>query len=175
MNLDIDKILTTIGQNAPLIVSTIFIIGGVSGLLITISFLLSAKRQAVHLQSMRVGRIFLGIFCAAFLIGMSEFISQVGAGFGLGYGEISYGVPNVASKGIYGYGADTVNSVLAIARVIGVIFVYGGLKQLSDSNLEGNTDLSSSQSRGRGIIKIVCGVLLIFNPEVIESLSRTFG
>ncbi|WP_434523814.1 conjugal transfer protein TraQ [Photorhabdus asymbiotica] len=175
MNLDIDKILTTIGQNAPLIVLTIFAIGSVAGIIITGSYLLSMKRQANHAQSMRYGRVIFGICCAAFICSMPEFISKIGNGFNLGYGVVNYGIPNVASKSLYGYGADTVNAALAIARVIGVLSVYGGLKQLSDSNLDGNTDLSSSQARGKGIIKVVCGVLLIFNPEILDSLGITFS
>ncbi|EMI5646316.1 conjugal transfer protein TraQ [Proteus mirabilis] len=171
MNLDIDSILNNIGEHAPLIVISIFALASVAGILGTINFILTAKRQAINMHSMRMGRIMLGIFSATFLISLPEFISQVGSGLSLGYGDINYGVPNVASKAMYGYGADVINSALAIARVIGVIFTYGGVREIADSNLDGNTDLSSAKARSKGLIKIICGVLLIFNPEIIESLE----
>lgn len=175
MNFDLDKIISVLGQNAPTVVYAIFGIAGMVGILLTLNHLNSIKHQANRGQSVRAGRAVFGIFCAVSLISFSQLVSVLGETAGLSYGAVTYGIPNVASRGVYGYGADAINAALSVARVFGIIFAYGGLKQLSDSNLEGNTELSSSNMRGKAITKLVCGTLLIFNPEVIESLGYSFG
>lgn len=171
MDFDLEVILKAIGNNSPVIVNAIFAIASITGLLLTISHLTNVRKQAKH-GNVNAGKAVFGVLTAVMLISLSNLIGSLGETGGLAYGDVSYGVPTVASQGLLGYGADAINAVLAIARVFGVIFIYGGVKQLSESNLEGNTELSSSNSRSKGIVKIVCGTLLVFNPEVLDALAQ---
>lgn len=52
---------------------------------------------------------------------------------------------------------------------------YRGIKGLKDSYLEGHTELSASGTRGASIVKIVCGLLLMFDTQTLDALQSTLN
>ncbi|ECE5381103.1 hypothetical protein DEK21_20915 [Salmonella enterica] len=173
--MDLESVLIQVanGGQEPL---TRLIIGvaAVVGIIGVIAYLMSLRKQARHsTKGIEVGRIFAGIIFSVCLITLQAQMNSGGAT--LGFGDVSFGPVSYASESTFGMGAAAVNAVLGIVRILGAYFFYRGIKGLKDSYLEGHTELSASGTRGASIVKIVCGLLLMFDTQTLDALQSTLN
>ncbi|EBU2048116.1 hypothetical protein CTO56_18440 [Salmonella enterica] len=173
--MDLESVLIQVanGGQEPL---TRLIIGvaAVVGIIGVIAYLMSLRKQARHsTKGVEVGRIFAGIIFSVCLITLQAQMNSGGAT--LGFGDVSFGPVSYASESTFGMGAAAVNAVLGIVRVLGAYFFYRGAKGLKDSYLEGHTELSASGSRGASIVKILCGLFLMFDTQTLDALQSTIN
>lgn len=173
--MDLESVLIQVanGGQEPL---TRLIIGvaAVVGIIGVIAYLMSLRKQARHsTKGVEVGRIFAGIIFSVCLITLQAQMNSGGAT--LGFGDVSFGPVSYASESTFGMGAEAVNAVLGIVRILGAYFFYRGIKGLKDSYLEGHTELSASGTRGASIVKIVCGLLLMFDTQTLDALQSTLN
>ncbi|MDO1615816.1 conjugal transfer protein TraQ [Escherichia coli] len=173
--MDLESVLIQVanGGQEPL---TRLIIGvaAVVGIIGVIGYLISLRKQARHsTKGVEVGRIFAGIIFCVCLITLKAQMNSGGAT--LGFGDVSFGPVSYASESTFGMGAAAVNAALGIVRILGAYFFYRGIKGLKDSYLEGHTELSASGTRGASIVKIVCGLLLMFDTQTLDALQSTLN
>jgi len=173
--MDLESVIVNFANGGvqPLItlLMAVALIGGTIG---TAVFLVRAKKTAQHsADGSGMGRIIAGLLICACLICLRQLMNA--GGNTLGYGEVTFGSVSYASSSTFGLGATTVNAILTILRVVGAYMFYKGVKDLKNSQLEGHTELSSSGTIGKAWVKLVCGLLLMFNPEVLDSLQTSLG
>ncbi|HFQ7030023.1 conjugal transfer protein TraQ [Serratia quinivorans] len=153
------------------LIFTVALIGGIIG---TILYLLRARKVARHsTDGNGMGRIAAGLIFCVCLICLKQMMNQ--GAHSLGFGDVTFDKVNYASAATFGLGADTVNAIMSIVRVVGAYVFYKGVKNLKNSQLEGNTELSASGTIGKAIVQLICGLLLMFNPEVIESAQNSLN
>ncbi|MEY8773142.1 conjugal transfer protein TraQ [Erwinia sp. ACCC 02193] len=144
------------------------------GIIGVIAYLISLRNKARHsTKGVEAGKIFAGIIFSVCLISLEAQMNTGGAT--LGFGDVSFGPVSYASESTFGMGASAVNAVLGIVRVLGAYFFYKGVKGLKDSFLEGHTELSASGQRGASLVKIICGLFLIFDTQTLDSLQSTLN
>lgn len=173
--MDLESVIVNFatGGVTPL-VKLIFALAMIGGTIGIIAFLLRAKKVAKHsTDSSGMGRIFIGLLISACLIFLENFMNS--GAHTLGYGDVTFGSVSYASSGTFGLGATTVNAILTILRVVGAYMFYKGVKDLKNSQLEGHTELSASGTVGKAWVKLICGLLLMFNPEVLDGLQTSLG
>ncbi|HBH65949.1 MAG TPA: hypothetical protein DEA88_14505 [Erwinia persicina] len=161
------------GGRGPLI-KLIIVVALISGLVGCAAFLLRATKVARHSTAgAGMGRIGAGILFCLFLISLQQMMNA--GAHSIGLGDVSFDGVNYASTGTFGVGAQVVNSILSILRIVGVYLFYKGVKNLKNSQLEGNTELSASGAIGKGIVQCICGLLLLFNPEILDKVQTSLN
>lgn len=157
------------GGREPLI-RFIIVLALISGLVGCGAFLLRATKTARHSTAgAGMGRIGAGFLFCLFLICLKQMMNA--GAHSVGLGDVSFDGVNYASTGTFGVGAQVVNSILSILRIVGAYLFYKGVKNLKNSQLEGNTELSASGAIGKGIVQCVCGLLFLFNPEILDKVQ----
>lgn len=166
--MDLESVVVFLAGGTQPIVRFIIQVALIVGLIGSVAFLLRARKVAKHSTDVSgMGRIVAGIAFCCCLISLRQFMNS--GAHTLGYGDVSFDAVTYASQSTFGLGATVVNAILTILRAVGAYFFYRGVKGLKDSQLEGNTELSASGLIGKSITQMVCGLLLIFNPEVMDS------
>lgn len=161
------------GGRGPLI-NLIIAVALITGLVGCGAFLFRATKTARHSSSgVGMGRIFAGFLFCLFLICLKQMMNA--GGHSIGLGDVSFDGISYASTGTFGVGAQVVNSILSILRIVGVYLFYKGAKNLKNSQLEGNTELSASGAIGKGIVQCICGLLLLFNPEILDKVQTSLN
>lgn len=173
--MDLESVIVNFanGGASPLVklIFALALIGGTIGFII---FLLKAKKTAQHsADGSGMGHIFAGLLISACLIFLENFMNS--GGHTLGYGDVTFGSVSYASTGTFGVGATTVNAIMTLLQVVGAYMFYKGGKDLKNSQLEGHTELSASNTIGKAWVKLICGLLLMFNPQVLDSFTTTLG
>lgn len=171
--MDLEKVLGALADGMMPMMYFIFAIAGLVGVVKVGEVLLQVKNQARHGRSPNLTSAVVAIVFCVLIIALPNFLNISGAT--LGYGSMTYGVTQVASEGVWGMGAKTINNIIALVRVLGVYFAYSGLAKIANSNLDGHTKISSVEMRGSGIVSVICGVLMAFLPEVLEGGQQTLG
>lgn len=166
--MDLESVVVNLANGVQPVVRLIIEIALFVGLLGSAAFLIRWRKVAKHsTDGAGMGRIIAGIAFCCFLISLKQFMNS--GAHALGYGDVTFDAVTYASQSYFGLGATVVNAILTILRAVGAYFFYRGAKGLKDSQLEGNTELSASGLIGKSITQMVCGLLLMFNPEVMDS------
>lgn len=135
--------------------------------------LVRAHHQAARGGAAQTGKVVTGLLFSALLTCLEPLINAAGVQFGFStttFGSISY-----VSSSTFGDAAAAANTVLTLARLAGAGMVMNGLNRLRKSGLEGHTALSASESVSVGMVKLVCGTLLVFNDTVLDALLNSLG
>ena len=112
--MDLEKVLAALADGMKPMMYFIFAIAGLVGVVKVGEVLLQVKNQAKHGRSPNLTGAVMGIVFCVFIIALPNFLNISGAT--LGYGSMTYGVTQVASEGVWGMGAKTINNIIALVR-----------------------------------------------------------
>ncbi|EOZ6414824.1 conjugal transfer protein TraQ [Cronobacter turicensis] len=161
------------GGREPLI-RLILVVALISGLIGCAAFLIRATKTARHSTAgAGMGRIAAGFLFCLFLICLKQMMNA--GAHSIGLGDVSFDGVNYASTGTFGLGAQVVNAIMSILRIVGAYLFYKGVKNLKNSQLEGNTELSASGAIGKGIVQCICGLIFLFNPEILDRFQASIN
>lgn len=156
------------GVNLVVVLGTLFGVLGVIGVLTKENRL--AREVPGHNGSGRVVAVFL---LCGMLIALEQIISRGAAQ--LGWSGASFDQISYASESSFGVGAQAVNAVLTLIRLLGMIFVVMGIMRIKRSLKDGHTGLSASEDVGSGIVRFILGILAVCNPYLLDALKKSLG
>ena len=91
----------------------------------------------------------------------------------MGLGEVTFGAIAYVSEGQYGPAAVAVNAVLTLLQLVGVSFALGGLLRFVRASKDGHTALSAGDDVTTGAKKLIAGVMLACNPQLLDAVQNT--
>lgn len=115
----------------------------------------------------------LASFClGGALIALQQVMNK--AAHTLSFGDVSFDAIAYAPESM-GQAKLAIDAVLTLLRVVGVMFFYMGVVRARRSLVDGHTGLSAREDVSTGLVMAIVGILLISNPELLNSLQKTLG
>lgn len=141
-------------------------LGGCIFTLVSVARRASSGKPASGLKAM------ISVCFGGALIALQQMMNKVANT--LSFGDVSFDAIAYAPESM-GQAKLAIDAVLTLLRAVGVLFFYMGLSQARRSLVDGHTGLTAREDVAGGIVKIVCGILLVCNPQLLTALQKTIG
>lgn len=149
-------------------------LSGVGGLALLVFYFSNVASQARRGQVKDgAGKFVAVILMCCCLITLHSVMNS--ASHQMALGDVTFGAITYLSEGKYGPAAVAVNACLTLLQALGACFALSGLGRLRRSLKDGHTGLSAGEDISGGVKRLICGVMLACNPQLLDALQNTLN
>lgn len=144
-------------------------IGGLVMLMFYLGNVAHKNKRGQHIDG--PGKFWAIILLCCCVISLTNVMNKTAHQMGLN--DVQFGAIAYVSQAKYGEAAIAANAALTLCQLIGAAFALKGLSRLRRSLKDGHTGLSAGEDISSGVKHLICGVLLIDGPQVLDILQNT--
>lgn len=153
-------------------IELLLVLGSVGGLALLVFYFGNLASQAKRGQVKDgAGKFVAVILLCCCLITLHSVMNATSHQLALG--DVTFGAITYVSEGTYGPGAVAINAGLTLLQALGACYALTGVSRLRRSLKDGHTGLSAGDDISGGVKRLICGVMLACNPQLLTALQNT--